>query len=131
MMFLKSSVYFLSSGGYHLLKLGISSSYASHLPECVNQRNIQNYLSHLTIKARGIKMKEFIEQIVKVLVDKPDEVIVTEVTGHSTIICELKVGEGDLGKVIGKRGQTAKSIRMLVSAASAKRKKRVVLEILE
>ena len=76
-------------------------------------------------------MKEFIEYIVKNLVDKPDEVLVTEITGERTTVCELKVGEGDLGKVIGKHGQTARSIRMLVAAASAKLGKRTVLEILE
>ena len=76
-------------------------------------------------------MKEFIEYIVKNLVDKPDEVLVTEIKGERTIVCELKVGDGDLGKVIGKHGQTARSIRMLLAAVSAKLGKRAVLEILE
>jgi predicted RNA-binding protein YlqC (UPF0109 family) len=76
-------------------------------------------------------MKEFIEYIVKNLVDKPDEVKVTEIMGDKTVVCELSVGEGDLGKVIGKHGQTARSIRLLVTAASAKKGKRTVLEILE
>ncbi len=76
-------------------------------------------------------MKEFVEFIAKHLVDKPDEVNVTEVEGERTTVFELRVGEGDLGKVIGKRGQTAKSIRTLLSAASAKSGKRAVLEILE
>lgn len=76
-------------------------------------------------------MKEFIESIAKNLVDKPDEVHVTEIDGERTIVYELRVGEGDLGKVIGKRGQTAKSIRIILAAASAKRGKRAVLEILE
>ncbi|MBN1153725.1 KH domain-containing protein [candidate division KSB1 bacterium] len=76
-------------------------------------------------------MKEFIELIAKNLVDKPDEVKVTEIDGERTIVYELRVGEGDLGKVIGKRGQTAKSIRIILAAASAKRGKRAVLEILE
>ncbi|MEE4311236.1 MAG: KH domain-containing protein [candidate division KSB1 bacterium] len=76
-------------------------------------------------------MKEFIEMIAKNLVDKPDEVKVTEIDGERTIVYELRVGEGDLGKVIGKRGQTAKSIRIILAAASAKRGKRAVLEILE
>jgi hypothetical protein len=76
-------------------------------------------------------MKEFIEYIAKNLVDKPDEVQVTEIDGERTVVYELRVGEGDLGKVIGKRGQTAKSIRILIAAASAKRGKRAVLEILE
>jgi len=76
-------------------------------------------------------MKEFVEFIVKHLVDKPDEVVVTEVKGERTIVYELRVGDGDLGKVIGKHGQTVKSIRMLLGAASGKEGKRAVLEILE
>ena len=62
---------------------------------------------------------------------RPDEVVVTEVEGERTTVFELRVGDGDLGKVIGKRGQTAKSIRTLLGAASAKTGKRAVLEILE
>ena len=76
-------------------------------------------------------MKEFVEFIAKHLVDKPDEVVVTEVEGERTTVFELRVGDGDLGKVIGKRGQTAKSIRTLLGCASAKTKKRAVFEILE
>lgn len=76
-------------------------------------------------------MKEFIETIVKALVDHPDQVNLTEVQGERTTVYELHVGEGDLGKVIGKHGQTAKSIRTLISAISAKKGKRAVLEILE
>jgi uncharacterized protein len=79
----------------------------------------------------GMTMKEFIEYIAKNLVDKPEEVHVTEIDGERTVVYELRVGDGDLGKVIGKRGQTAKSIRILIAAASAKRGKRAVLEILE
>jgi len=76
-------------------------------------------------------MKEFIETIVKALVDHPDLVVLNEVQGERTTVYELRVGEGDLGKVIGKHGQTAKSIRTLISAISAKKGKRAVLEILE
>lgn len=76
-------------------------------------------------------MKEFIEYIVKHLVDKPDEVVVNGIEGERTIVYELRVGDGDMGKVIGRRGQTAKSIRTLLAAASAKNGKRAVLEILE
>ena len=76
-------------------------------------------------------MKEFVEFIVKHLVDKPDEVVVSEVDGERTMVFELRVGTGDMGKVIGKRGQTAKSLRILLAAASAKTGKRAVLEILE
>ncbi|HHL73239.1 MAG TPA: KH domain-containing protein [Bacteroidetes bacterium] len=76
-------------------------------------------------------MKEFILFIVKHLVDNPDAVVVNEVDGERTVVYELRVGQGDMGKVIGKRGQTAKSIRTLLAAASAKTGKRAVLEILE
>ncbi|NQT27458.1 KH domain-containing protein [candidate division KSB1 bacterium] len=76
-------------------------------------------------------MKEFIEFIAKYLVDKPDQVNVSEVVGEKTTVYELRVGDGDLGKVIGRKGQTAKSIRTLLTAGAAKRGKRAVLEILE
>jgi predicted RNA-binding protein YlqC (UPF0109 family) len=76
-------------------------------------------------------MKDFIEFIAKYLVDHPEAVQVTEVEGEKTTVYELRVGDGDLGKVIGRKGQTAKSIRTLLTAASAKRGKRAVLEILE
>jgi len=76
-------------------------------------------------------MKEFVEFIAKHLVDKPDEVVVTEIKGERTIVYELRVGDGDLGKVIGKHGQTAKSIRILLGAASAKTGNRSVLEFLD
>jgi predicted RNA-binding protein YlqC (UPF0109 family) len=76
-------------------------------------------------------MKEFIEFIVKHLVDNPSAVQVNEIDGERTVVFELRVGEGDMGKVIGRRGQTAKSLRTLLAAASAKLGKRSVLEILE
>ncbi len=76
-------------------------------------------------------MKDFIEFIVKALVDNPNEVDVKEVEGSRTTVYELRVGQGDLGKVIGKQGQTAKSIRTLLAAVSARQGKRAVLEILE
>lgn len=62
-----------------------------------------------------------IETIVKELVDNPSQVVVTEVQGEKTTVYELRVGQGDLGKVIGKKGNTARSIRTLLTAASAKR----------
>jgi len=76
-------------------------------------------------------VKEFIEMIVRALVDNPDEVRLTEIQGAKTAVYELRVGQGDLGKVIGKKGQTAKAIRTLIGAISAKKGKRAVLEILE
>jgi len=76
-------------------------------------------------------MKDFVEFIAKHLVDNPEAVVVTEVEGEKTTVYELRVGDGDLGKVIGRKGNTAKSIRTLLAAASAKKGKRAVLEILE
>jgi predicted RNA-binding protein YlqC (UPF0109 family) len=76
-------------------------------------------------------MKQYIENIVKALVDHPDQVTVSEVEGEKTTVYELRVGPGDLGKVIGKKGKTAGAIRILISAASAKKGKRAMLEILE
>ncbi len=76
-------------------------------------------------------MKEFIEFIVRALVEYPDDVSIVEVEGSRTTVYELRVAQGDLGKVIGKAGQTAKSIRILLSAAAARQGKRAVLEILE
>lgn len=76
-------------------------------------------------------MKEFIELIVKYLVDNPDQVDIQEVVGTRTTVYELRVAQPDLGKVIGKQGQTAKSIRTLLAAAAARQGKRAVLEILE
>ena len=77
------------------------------------------------------KLKELIEYIVKALVDNPEKVEVKEIAGEKSIIYELKVGEGDLGKVIGKEGRTAKAIRTIITAAAMKHGKRTVLEILE
>ncbi len=76
-------------------------------------------------------MKDLIKYIAQALVDNPDEVSVQEVEGNQTSVLELKVAKEDLGKVIGKQGRTARAMRTILSAASAKVKKRSVLEILE
>jgi predicted RNA-binding protein YlqC (UPF0109 family) len=76
-------------------------------------------------------MKELISYIAQALVDRPEEVNVTEVEGDQTSVLELKVAKEDLGKVIGKQGRTARAMRTILSAASAKLKKRSVLEIIE
>lgn len=76
-------------------------------------------------------MKELIEYIAKALVDHPELVVVNEIAGEKTLIYELRVGQGDLGKVIGKEGRTAKSIRAIIAAAAMKLGKRAQLEILE
>jgi len=76
-------------------------------------------------------MKEFIEFIIKHLVDKPDEVQVNEIAGKRTVIFKLRVGKGDMGKVIGRGRQIVISLRTLIAAVSAKQGQRAVLEILE
>lgn len=77
------------------------------------------------------EIKELIEFMIRALVDKPEEVRVTSVAGEKTTVYELRVGDGDLGKIIGKHGRTIRAIRTLLSAASTKEHKRAVLEILE
>ncbi|MCK4986825.1 MAG: KH domain-containing protein [Desulfobacterales bacterium] len=76
-------------------------------------------------------MKDLISYIAQALVDNPDQVAVTEIEGGQTLILELRVAKEDMGKIIGKHGRTAQAIRTLLSAASGKAKKRIVLEILE
>ena len=76
-------------------------------------------------------MKDLIAYIAKALVDKPEEVGVTEIQGEQISVIELKVAKEDLGKVIGKQGRTARAMRTILSAASTKIKKRSVLEIIE
>ena len=78
-----------------------------------------------------MEMKNLIEYISKALVDKPEDVIVTEIEGEQTSVIELKVAKEDLGKVIGKQGRTARAMRTILSASSTKLKKRSVLEIIE
>ena len=76
-------------------------------------------------------MKELVAEIAKVLVDSPDEVTVREVEGEQVTVLELRVAPGDLGRVIGKQGRTARSIRTLLAAAGVKQNRRFTLEILE
>jgi hypothetical protein len=77
-------------------------------------------------------MQKLLEDIVKAIVDKPDEVKVDINESENTIVYELNVGEGDLGKVIGKKGKNVNSIRTLLSASNAKEGgKRAILEIIE
>jgi len=76
-------------------------------------------------------MKEFIEYVVKALVDRPEEVSVTQIDGEKTVIFELRCNESDIGKVIGKQGRTIKAIRTLLGSAAAKANIRAMLEIIE
>jgi predicted RNA-binding protein YlqC (UPF0109 family) len=72
---------------------------------------------------KWLKMKELITCIAKALVDKPEEVVVTEKEGERIFVIELRVAKEDIGKVIGKRGRTAEAIRTILTGASAKLKK--------
>ena len=77
-------------------------------------------------------MKELLEQLIKELVDKPDEVVVTEVETERMVIYELRVGDGDVGKIIGRHGRTATALRTLIAAITAKGGgKRAMMEIIE
>ncbi len=76
-------------------------------------------------------MKELLERIVKALVDRPEAVEIREVAGSHLHVFELTVAKEDLGKVIGKGGAHASAIRMILSAASGKERKRYILEIIE
>ena len=76
-------------------------------------------------------MKDLVERIARALVDKPEDVMVTAIEGNQATVLELKVAKEDLGKVIGKQGRTAKSLRTIIGAASGKERRRVVLEIVE
>ena len=78
-----------------------------------------------------MEIKELIELMAKALVDTPDSVEVREIEGEQSSVMELRVAKGDLGKVIGKQGRTASAMRTILGAASAKLKKRAVLDIIE
>lgn len=75
-------------------------------------------------------MKELVEYLVKALVDKPEEVKISQTEGESVTILEIRVASDDAGKVIGKDGRIANAIRTIVKAAGAKNKKRVSVEIM-
>ena len=76
-------------------------------------------------------MKELSEMTAKALVDSPDQVVVHAIVGEQSTVLELKVAQSDLGKVIGKQGRTARSIRTILGAAGMKLRRRFTLEILE
>ncbi len=76
-------------------------------------------------------VKTLVEEIARALVDVPGQVTVNEVAGEHATVFELRVAEGDLGKVIGKQGRTARSIRTLLGAVGTKMNRRFSLEILE
>ncbi len=76
-------------------------------------------------------MKEIVEAITRSIVAEPDLISVTEIDGIHTSILELRVAKADIGKVIGKHGRTADALRTILSAVSAKAKKRTVLAIMD
>ena len=77
-------------------------------------------------------MKELLEKIIKELVDKPNEASVTELDSENAVVYEVRVGDGDVGKVIGRHGRTAIALRTIVSAITTKKGgKRSIMEIVE
>ena len=80
---------------------------------------------------QGGDMRVLVEQIAKALVDEPEQVSVTAVESEEAVVLELRVAPDDLGKVIGKQGRTARSLRTILGAAGMKLRKRFTLEILE
>jgi predicted RNA-binding protein YlqC (UPF0109 family) len=76
-------------------------------------------------------MKDLIKNIVQTMVDKPEEVEISEIQGDQLTVLKLRVAKEDIGKVIGKKGRNVRAIRTILGAASAKEKKHTVLEILE
>jgi predicted RNA-binding protein YlqC (UPF0109 family) len=92
----------------------------------------QNQPQHKdSLNLEGNGMRELIAYVVRFLVDHPDEVEVREIEGEQTRVLELRVAKTDMGKVIGKQGRTARALRTILAAASARLNKRTVLEILE
>lgn len=76
-------------------------------------------------------MREFVEYIVKHLVDQPDGVTVEEETKEDKVVYKVKVAQGEMGKIIGRKGRTAQALRVLLTAVAAKDKKRAILELVE
>jgi predicted RNA-binding protein YlqC (UPF0109 family) len=76
-------------------------------------------------------MRELVEIIVKALVDNPEEVNITEKQEENATLIEIRVADGDMGKVIGKQGRIAKAIRAVVKAASSKEEKKVIVDIVQ
>jgi uncharacterized protein len=76
-------------------------------------------------------MKELVQYLAKSLVNNPDAVEVKETEGETASVVELKVAKEDLGRIIGKQGRTAKSIRTILNAAASRTNRKVVLEIVE
>jgi predicted RNA-binding protein YlqC (UPF0109 family) len=82
-------------------------------------------------KGGRLFMKELVLFIAKALVDNPEKIEIKEITGEKTTVVELKVADGDKGKIIGKEGRIIKAIRIIVNSASAKLDKRATVEVVE
>ena len=80
---------------------------------------------------KGPPLKDLVLFLARALVEHPDQVVVEEIQEPDAVVYELKVAESDLGRVIGRQGRTAKALRTVLSAASAKMRRRAILEILE
>lgn len=76
-------------------------------------------------------MREFIEMIIKGIVDNPDKVEINEIVGERSLIFEVRVDSNDIGKVIGRQGRNIKSIRTIMDASAQKGDKRVIIEIID
>ena len=76
-------------------------------------------------------LADLVERMAKALVDNPEQVQVTEMETENTLVIELNVAKEDVGKVIGKKGRTARALRDILAAASGKTKKRATLEIMD
>jgi uncharacterized protein len=96
-----------------------------------HQNQIQPQPDDVTAAGDETTMRNLIEYVVRQLVDHPDAVEVREVEGAQTRVLELRVMKSDMGKVIGKQGRTARALRTILNAASARLKKHTILEILE
>ena len=94
-------------------------------------RHGSNAAQQQIMQQQQMEVRELIEEIVKALVDDPDQVQCVEIQGTQSCVLELHVAPSDVGKVIGKRGVHADAIRRLVHAIGGKRKRRYVLEIIE
>jgi predicted RNA-binding protein YlqC (UPF0109 family) len=76
-------------------------------------------------------LKKLIKYIIQALVDHPEQIVISEIEGRQVTVLEVKAAKEDLGKIIGKQGRNAKAIRTILNAASAKVKKRTIMEIIE
>lgn len=81
--------------------------------------------------AQAEALRDLLDHLAKSLVESPDKVEITEIEEPDALVFELRVDEADLGRVIGRQGRTAKALRTVLSAASAKMKRRVILDIIE